>query len=357
MQHFFDHLDYLRRRVRPVALATVVGIEGGSSKRVGARLWVTEGGDTFGSLTVGGCVDGRARDEARFVLDKHVSRRIRIDLGEDGLDFGMGCAGAVDVYIEHVDLSSSECPVAAALDLVRSETTRGRTAVYVTPLDDSMDPYVITSASDEPLSHMLLEDNEARCAFITGADGRPDMLYQSFVPPRILIVVGAAPIAQPLVRLGKMLGYRVLMVDGKSERLTKERFPEADELLFGIPSEICSRLSLDERSAVVLTAHDYRYEVPVLKEVLQHETGYVGFVASRRRGGAVLDFLAQSGVDRDRLNRVRVPVGLDIGALTPSEIAVSIMAEVLAMRSDATCLPLVDLPNLEEAAALISQSR
>lgn len=360
MQTFLNQFEMLRRQGRPVALATVVGIEGGSSKRLGARMWVTEGGDTLGSLTVGGCVDGKARDEAHYVFEESISRRIQIDLGEDGLDFGMSCAGTVDVFLKRVDLSAEELPIARALDRIRREIADDRSAVLATPLDDATDPYAITWDSEvaDPQIHTLLNDEEGGCSLVEGEDDRPDVLLQSFVPPRLLVVVGAAPIAEPLVRLGKLLGFRVLMVDGKSERLSEKRFAEADELLYGIPSEICARLRLDRRAAVVLTAHDYRYEVPVLKEVLQHEAAYVGFVASRRRGGAVLDFLESTGLDEKTLSRVHVPVGLDIGALSPAEIAVSIMAEILAERSGASCLPLVGLRDLEGATAadLISPS-
>ncbi len=353
MESFWDHFEHVSHLGWPAALATVVGIDGGSSKRVGARMWVTPDGETFGSLTVGGCVDGRARDEAFGVLESGAARRVRIDLGEDGLDFGMSCAGTVEVYIERIDAAS---PAVEALDQVHSLLDEGRSVVYAMPLDAQMPPYVITSGGatspgapkGAPIDAevaALPASSESATAYIAGVGDRPDTLFQSFMPPRLLVVVGAAPIAHPLVRLGKMAGFRVLMVDGKSERLAPGRFPEADELLSGIPSEICGHLPLDNRSAVVLTAHDYRYEVPVLKEVLQRETGYIGFVASRRRGAAVLEFLARSGVGRDQLDRVRVPVGLDIGALTPSEIAVSIVAEMIALRSSATCLPLVNLPD------------
>lgn len=347
MQSFLDHFDHVRRLGRPAALATVVGIDGGSSKRLGARLWVTTDGETFGSLTVGGCVDARARDEAAGVIESGAARHVRIDLSEDGLDFGMSCAGTVDVYIERVDLSS---PTAQALDTVRSEIAEGRAAVFAMPLDDSAPSCALRSGAADAHAQALLAHSESACVYVAGDGTRPATLFQSCVPPRLLVIVGAAPIAQPLVRLGKMVGFRVVMVDGSIERLARERYPEADELLSGIPSEICRRLPVDERSAVVLTAHDYRYEVPVLKEVLQHATGYVGLVASRRRGGAVLDFLTSTGVDAAAVKRVHVPVGLDIGAMSPAEIAVSIMSEILAVRSGATGLPLVDLPEVAKTA-------
>ena len=341
MLQFLHDFDILRRRGRPFALATVVGIDGGSSKRLGARMWVTEDGDTFGSLTVGGCVDARARDEALGVIASGAARRVRIDLGEVGLDFGMSCAGTVDVHIARIESAS---PTVQALDTVRAEVAAGRAVVYAMPLDDSPS-FAMTANEIDADGHNLPGGLELECILRPADGSRPETLFQTFLPAPLLVVVGAAPIAQPLVRLGKMVGFRVLMVDGRIERLAADRYPDADELLSGIPSEICGGIPLDERSAVVLTAHDYRYEVPVLKEVLQRDVGYVGMVASRRRGGAVLEFLRRSGVEVERLKRVHVPVGLDIGALTPAEIAVSIVAEIVAARSRATGLPLVDLPD------------
>lgn len=322
MQSFLDQFRMLRREGRQAALATVVGIEEGSGKRVASRMWVDADGRTYGSLTVGGCVDGRTREEALRTLADRQPRRFEVELGEDGLDFGMSCAGSVDVHVALVDLSDEDDPVVMALETVQKEVAEGRRAVFAMPLHSGASAY---AATDDPLpveSGWHLEDG---------------VFFQSFVPPPRLIVVGAAPTAEPLVKLGKMLGFRVAIVDGKEEHLA-EKYPEADETHFGIPSETVRALRPDDRTAVVLTAHDYRYEVPVLKEILEREVAYVGMVASRRRGGAVLDFIEQSGTPNTE--RVRTPVGLDIGASTPAEIAVSILAEIVAEREQATGLSL-----------------
>lgn len=362
MQDFFAHFDSLRREGGRTALATVIGVDGGSAKRLGARMWVTEDGRTLGSLTVGGCVDGRAREEAYRVLADGIPRRIEVDLSEDGLDFGMSCAGSVEVFIEPVEMGS---PVMRALERARSEVAAERPVVYVTPLEGhdrcvyaarvEIDDAVVAREAVE----FLLDEVDPGCVFMKARGDGPDVFLQSFTPARLLVVAGAGPVADPLVKLGKMLGFRVVVIDAKSERLTRDRFPDADELLCGIPSELCKQMTLDARSCVVLTAHDYKYEVPVLREVLQHDVGYVGFVASRRRGGAVLEFLAVSGVAPDALKRVRVPVGLDVGAVTPAEIAVSVGAEILAARAGRRGGPLADAearPEIDDLMAVIDAS-
>ena len=136
-----------------------------------------------------------------------------------------------------------------------------------------------------------------------------------------------------LVSLAKELGFRTVVVDGRPRFATRERFPEADELLVGIPSEIAQTLAYNSSTFVVLAAHDYKYDIPVLKKVLKTEAAYVGMLGSKRRGQAILEFLKESGMTAEALDRVRVPVGLDIGAQTAAEIALSILAEAVAVKS------------------------
>ena len=137
-----------------------------------------------------------------------------------------------------------------------------------------------------------------------------------------------------------MLGYRSTVVDARAELLTPERFSAADDLRLGIPDEVFDFAACGAATVVVLTAHNYAYEVPVLREVLCSEAGYIGLVAGRRRGQAIMAFLEQTGVDPEQLRRVRARAGLDIGALTPEEIALSISAEIIAHREGKLGLPL-----------------
>jgi xanthine dehydrogenase accessory factor len=137
----------------------------------------------------------------------------------------------------------------------------------------------------------------------------------------------------PLVSLARLLGFRTTVIDSRPRFASRQRFPDADDLRVGIPSEIVEQLPLIASTAVVLTIHDYKVEVPVLRAVLASEAGYVGMLGSRRRGRGVLDILRDQGVPEEQLERVRVPVGLDIGAQTAAEIALSAIAQVVASRA------------------------
>ncbi len=159
-------------------------------------------------------------------------------------------------------------------------------------------------------------------------------------PPALLVVVGASHVAMPLTRMARVLGYRTVVLDGRPRFATRERFPDVDELRVGIPSELVRDYPLTPTAALVLVAHDYKYDLPVLRHALDTDVGYIGMLGSARRGATLLKFLAEDGVPDAALKRVRVPVGLDLGARTAPEIALAILAEIQAVRTGATARPL-----------------
>jgi xanthine dehydrogenase accessory factor len=137
----------------------------------------------------------------------------------------------------------------------------------------------------------------------------------------------------PLVSLAHDLGLKTVLVDGRPRFATRERFPDVNELLIGIPSEIAQTLAYTASTYVVLTAHDYKYDLPVLKVVLPARPAYVGLLGSKRRGKAIREFLIQAGIEERLLEQLHVPTGLDIGAATAAEIALSILAEAIAIKA------------------------
>ena len=144
----------------------------------------------------------------------------------------------------------------------------------------------------------------------------------------------------PLTALAKVLGYRTIVLDGRPRFATRERFPAADEVRVGIPSELVQQYPLTTSAGLVLVAHDYKYDLPVLRHALSTDVGYVGMLGSRRRGEAILKLLREDGVDEASLARVRVPIGLDLGARSAPEIALAILAEMQAARGGGTGVPL-----------------
>ena len=160
------------------------------------------------------------------------------------------------------------------------------------------------------------------------------------IPQAILVMIGASHVAMPLVTLARVLSFRTMVIDGRPRFATRERFPDVDDLRIGIPSELVRDIPLVASTALVLVAHDYKYDVPVLKHALTTPVGYIGLLGSSRRGAAILNLLREDGVSEAQLGRVRVPIGLDLGAQSAPEIALAVLAEVLAVQRKATGLPI-----------------
>jgi xanthine dehydrogenase accessory factor len=172
------------------------------------------------------------------------------------------------------------------------------------------------------------------------------LYFELHAPPVTVIVFGATHVAIPLVTIAQTLGMRVVVVDARERFATRDRFPTADELIVGMPSEVAERMPLGPTSLVVLLSHDYKFDLPVLRAVLASDAAYVGLLGSARRGRAILEFLRDDGVPPAQLARVRVPVGLDIGARTPEEIALSVLAEAMAVHRGRTGGAMRDRPPL-----------
>ncbi|MEO5566931.1 MAG: XdhC/CoxI family protein [Gemmatimonadaceae bacterium] len=253
-------------RHQTIAMATLVGVRGSSSARVGSRMWIGPDGVAIGAVTIGGCVDARAIEVSGDVLSDGQTRRVEMALGdEDARAIGMTCAGTIELLVERIE---------------------------------------------------------------QGTDAARHMLDQLKVT-RTLVIVGAGEIALALSRIAKTLEVRVVIVDGRDHLATAERFPDADEVRPGIPSEIVGAIPLTRSTALVLVSHEYKYDLPILKAALNSEVGYIGMLGGRKRRDAMKDLLRGDGVSEDALERLHTPIGISIGAESPAEIAVSIAAELV----------------------------
>ena len=154
-------------------------------------------------------------------------------------------------------------------------------------------------------------------------------MFDQLQATRTLVIVGAGEIGAALARIARTLELRVVVVDGRDHLANTDRFPDADEVLVGIPSEIVESIGFSRDTAVVLVSHEYKYDLPILKSALNSTAGYVGMLGGRKRRDAMKELLRGDGVSDEALERLRTPIGLDIDAETPAEIAVSIAAELV----------------------------
>ncbi|MEP7382794.1 MAG: XdhC family protein [Gemmatimonadota bacterium] len=330
----------------PAVVATLIATEGTSPKEAGAKMWVDAEGRIVGAVTIGGCVDARVIEESVRVLADGRSTVMQMSLGdEDAWALGMTCGGSIEVLIEPVNAAAQGDPIAQAMRTARAEVEGGRSVVIVAPLDGRADRLVVYergqragTLGDPSLDAQAMA--ASRDFFVHGRSGTATIdgsaegarhYFELHAPPLTLVVFGATHVAMPLVDMARVLGLRTVVVDGRDRFATRERFPSVDELVVGMPSEIAERLALGKRSLVVLLSHDYKYDLPVLRAVLASNAAYVGCLGSARRGAAMLEFLASEGIAAEQLARVRIPVGLDIGAKSAAEIALSVLAEAMAV--------------------------
>jgi len=339
MDELFTDLEKLAKVEKRVAMATLVGTRGTSPKREGAKMWVGEEGRILGSVTIGGCVDARVIADAEKALATSEPRLLQVDLdNEDAWEMGLSCAGSLDVLIEPFDLTSPNNMLIETYHAVRSAIEQGKTVAIVTPLKDGAQRLLLfeddNTDSDDELRKVAFElMRKRKSATVSIGDPPVEVFIEVHGPPPTLIIFGAGHLSMPLVNLAHDLGLKTIVVDGRPRFATRERFPEADELLIGIPSEIARTLSYNSSTFVVLTAHDYKYDLPVLKVVLPAGAAYVGLLGSKRRGKAIKEFLKDGGMEESLLDRLHVPTGLDIGADSAPEIALSILAEAVAIKS------------------------
>jgi xanthine dehydrogenase accessory factor len=323
------------------ALITLVRAEG-TSKPVGAHLALAEDGRSYGSVTIGGCADGRALTAAEQVLRSGARELLTVPLGEeDALALGLGCAGDVELLVERVGHDAAD-PTGAALTAAESALERGVRGALVTPLSGAGGAVLVCedgvrvghtgSAARDQQAHALAEaalrSGDAR-AGVQEAGGER-WLVQLLTPTRTVLVVGATEIAAALCAMVAPLGWRAVLIDPRDELLAEPRFAAATERHAALPAEAVAQRIGGGSVAVVVVAHDYKVELPVLGVALRSGASYVGMLGSRKRAAGVRALLAEDGLTEAELARLRAPIGLPIGAQGAAEIAVSIVGELIA---------------------------
>jgi len=345
MAELFDHIEQLRRAAGRVAVATLVNTRGTTPRKEGAKMLVGEGGSVLGSVTIGGCVDAQVIEESARVLETNRPQLLELNLGdEEAWEIGLTCGGTIEVLVEPLAL--------AVYERVRAHAARGGHGAVVSRLGDGDAGGKLLVLDDGTVEGTLgdafLDQRFAAEARLAMAAGASRTLFlegvRAFVevhaPAALLLVVGAGHVAMPLTALARVLGYRTVVLDGRPRFATRERFPDVDELRVGIPSELVRDYPLTAAAALVLVAHDYKYDLPVLRHALDTPVGYIGMLGSARRGATILGFLREEGVSEERIARIRVPIGLDLGARSAPEIALAILAEIQAVRGGGTGEPM-----------------
>lgn len=348
MSELLEQFARLKSSKQPAALATLVAAAGATPKKTGSTMWVAADGSVLGSVTIGGCVDARVLERAERVLSTGRPELLRMSLGdEDAWELGLTCGGAVDVLVQRVDGSAARDVAAAAYDRARQAYDAGRTSIVVARLDDRLERLFVDESGEtagtlgDPAldrdaigiaRQRLASARESGVEHVVADGADVGLFFERIAPPECVVIYGASQVAMSLVPFARELGMRTVVVDGRDRMATRARFPLADEIHVGMPSEYAERILATSRTYVVLLAHDYKYELPVLRVVLRGDAGYIGMLGSKRRGATIRTMLADDGFTEDELRRLHSPIGLTIGAKSAAEIALAIAAEIIAVR-------------------------
>jgi len=325
MRDLVEELDALRGGAVRIAMATLVGARGGSPRPLGAKMFVGEDGRLHGSVSIGGCVDARLGEHARRLLGANRRERVTVKVDDDeALELGLSCGAEFDLIVDPVALDGPD-PV---LDTYREAigiARGGQTAFVYRPMDGRTPPSMVTDPR-EPFVQRLVDT--VRTGAYAGPAG--EWFVERIAPPDVLVIVGASDVALALARIARLLGMRIVVADGRERSVARERFAP-DEVLVGMPSELV-RPWLRDGTYLVLAAHDYKYELPILREALRAPLRYVGMLSGRKRAASVRALLAGDGLTGAQLARLHAPIGLDIGGREPEDIALSIAAQIVAVR-------------------------
>ncbi len=339
MIELYRTLNDWRRDGEEIAIATLVCTRGSTPRLPGARLAVTRSGRMEGSVS-GGCVEGDVFERAMQVLDSGQPQLTEYGISDEmGFEVGLSCGGTIDVFIEpYVEdnvsrdlraLLEADQPAVLAL-AITGEAAGQRLLVRADGLSGTIDSAVDAAVIADARALLTGEGGQLRTYPVAG--GELTVFLEAFTPPARMLIVGATHTAIPLVNMANRAGFKVTVVDARSLFATKERFPDANEVLRDWPDRALAGLGLDEFSYVVILTHDPKFDLPALEFALRSPARYIGAMGSRKTHAQRRERLREMGFSDAEISRVHAPIGLDLGARSPAEVAVAVLAEVIAVR-------------------------
>ena len=358
MKQLWDDILRTNESSSNACLATVIATEGTAPRKEGSKMLIVGGESLKGAVTIGGCIDAQVIEAAEEVMLTAEPQLLRAELGEDdAFEIGLTCAGALRVLVEPVKFEPeiflqlrhalNDGTPFALLTVTRSSLPSVKPAskimvsssgkVYGSLGDDRLNPAAVNIAEgllSKGISRTVALDGNFQPAgevqravelFVEVVGNNPD-----------LFIFGASQVAVPVAALASQAGFRVHIVDTRPRFANKERFPAASEILVGFPGEIARERNFNQFSFALLLGHAAKHDLPVLEVLLRTDVGYIGVLGGLRRAAALAKRLGEMGYSEKDIARVKIPVGLDIGAETPEQIAVAIVGELLMVRTGKT---------------------
>ncbi len=344
--------DKTKQQGQRTALASVVHLDGSSYRRPGARMLINDEGMLTGAIS-GGCLEGDALRKALLVIAQQYSKLVTYDTtDEEDVSVGvqLGCAGIIQVLFEPIDVNAKINPI----KLLQKAIARRQKSVLVTlfSTEEKNKPQVGTCllleedntiTGDIPFASIKeLVMNDVMLAMKTQTSSFKKYISEeqsitAFIeflqPPISLVVVGAGNDAIPLVNIADMIGWEARVVDGRNTHAKRKRFASACQVLVSKPEHVLEQIPIDELTVFVLLTHNYNYDLAMLKVLLERNVTYIGLLGPKKKLNSMLDELKKQGmkITNKQLNSIYSPVGLEIGAETAEEIALSIISEIKAV--------------------------
>lgn len=338
MRDVMTEIDRWRSENKPVALATVVQTWGSSPRAAGAKMALTPSNDIAGSVS-GGCVEGAVYEEGVQALETGRARLLHFGVADEtAWEVGLACGGSIEVFVQPLNALIYEAIRAALME----QQPFAMVSVVAGPADQlgamlvARDDGAVVGTLGE---YHSLAVEAARATLLAGQSRRQkltdavEIFIEVTLPPPTLIIVGGVHIAIALTALAKTLGYRTIVVDPRTAFGNEARFAHADQLIQAWPDEALAQIPLTRGTAIAMLTHDPKLDDPALKLALPSPAFYVGALGSPTTQSKRRTRLLAEGLTEAQVNRLYGPIGLDLGARSPEEIALAVMAQVVAARN------------------------
>ncbi|MGH7498424.1 MAG: XdhC family protein [Gemmatimonadales bacterium] len=330
--------DYARLTTagRPVGRAVVTSVWGSAPRPTGSAMLATADGAIAGSVS-GGCVEGATAVEIVEAMSRHSPKLVAFGVSDErAWEVGLACGGTIRVFIEpevHPEvLAAARGPGGEVVATIIEGAGLGSSARIFEDgrFNGDLGKVSVSSVREAALAALRHEASTTTTAGT--AEGQATVFLEVYPREPRLVIFGGVHVAVELVPLAKALGYRTIVADGRGTFLSRERFPDADELVLAWPDEAFARIGLDRSCYVCVLSHDPKFDEPALLAALQSPAPYVGVIGSRKTQTARRDWLRSQGLSDEAVARLRGPIGLDLGGRHPAETALSILAEMTAVR-------------------------
>lgn len=325
----------------PVVLATVASTWGSSPRKVGAKMAFTPSGKIAGSVS-GGCVEGAVYEAGLKTLETQRMELLHFGVADEtAFEVGLACGGQIEVFVQPLDLQFFHL-IQAEMNALHSlvigtviegpDNLTGRQILFT-----ELDPRVVENPTNfEEAARLGAQEalfaGRSKTALLNISTGETiRVFFDVILPPPTLIMVGGVHISIALATIAKALGYRTIIIDPRSAFGNQTRFPHVDQLIQEWPQEALQHIQLNRSTALVMLTHDPKIDDPALKIVFNSPAFFIGALGSRKTQAARRQRLLADGISSEQLDRIHGPVGIDLGSDTPEEIALSVMAEIVAV--------------------------